>query len=268
MPNFKKLFNGTNDLYKSPYDGRDFHFSDLVPLGAAQVPDRYESRKTPFLYNQGRSSMCAACAYNTIRWLQENSGDNQSGIEEPFSPAFNYANRPDNENFEGMYMRTVCKRGRDGSIPYSTLPGFYNLNTAKSKVNKNKDMFFKMAKPFAISSFYQVGSRGEVKLAIYTLQGVLAGIMVTDEFYNPKNGYVTYNPNNPRNYGGHAIAIVGYKEENGKFWWRVQNSWGKEYGDHGRIWLSGDYPWIESPYAIVDEINEIKWKEYKEKHNL
>ena len=267
MPNFKKLYSDTNALYKSPYDGRDYHFNDLILAGSVKTPTNYESDKTPFIYNQGRSSMCASCSYNIIRYMQEVS-DSNSGIEEPFSTVFNYANRPETENFEGMYLRTVCKRGRDGSVPYSVLPGFFNLQTCKAKLKRDKDKLFSMAKPFAISSFYQVSSREQIKVAIYTLKGVIAGIYVTDEFYNPVNKeYVIYNPNNPRNYGGHAIAVVGYKEDkDGKFWWRVQNSWGKEYGNNGRIWLSGDYPFIESPYAIVDNIDELKWKEYKKKY--
>ena len=264
MPNFKKLFNGTNTLYKSPYDGRDYHFDDLIMAGSVKVPDSYETERTPFVYNQGRSSMCAACAYNTIRYLQEANLKSGAGVEEPFSPAFNYANRPDDENFEGMYMRTVCKRGRQGSVPYSVLPGFYNLATAKAKFKKDKDKLLEMAAPFAISSFYQVSSREQIKTAIYTLKGVIAGVYVTDEFYNPVDGYVYYNPNNPRNWGGHAIAVIGFKtNKNGEFWWRIQNSWGKEYGENGRIWLSGDYPFLESPYALVDGVDEMKWKEYK-----
>lgn len=264
MINFKKQFGGTNDLYKSPYDGRDYHFNDLILAGSVKVPDSYESETTPFIYNQGRSSMCAACAYNTIRFLQEKD---QSQLEEAFSPTFNYANRPDNENFEGMYLRTVCKKGREGSVPYSVLPGFYTLPVAKLKFNRDKDRLLSMAKPFAISSFYQASSREQIKTAIYTLKGVIAGIYVTDEFYNPKNGCVIYNPNNPKNYGGHAVSIVGFKtDKNGDFWWRLQNSWGKEYGENGRIWLSGNYPLIESPYVLVDSVDEIKWKEYKEKY--
>lgn len=264
MANFKKQFGGTNGLFKSPYDGRDFHFSDLIPVGSVKAPDNYETERTPFVYNQGQSSMCAACAYNTIRYLQEAS---QSGIDEPFSPTFNYANRPEFENFEGMYLRTVCKRGRDGSVPYSVLPGFYNLYTAKAKFKRNKEELMKIAKPFAISSFYQVSSREQIKVAIYTLKGVVAGIYVTDEFYNPVNGYINFNPNNPSTNFGHAIAIVGYKvDEKGNFWWRIQNSWGRFWSDQGRAWLDGRIPFIESPYAIVDGIDEIKWKEYKEKY--
>lgn len=261
MVNFKKQFGGTNELYKSPYDGRDYHFNELIMAGSVQVPDNYETERTPFVYNQGKSSMCAACAYNTIRFLQEKD---QSGIDEAFSPTFNYANRPDNENFEGMYLRTVCKKGREGSVPYSALPGFYNLATAKIKLKRNKDKLMDMAKPFGINSFYQCSSREQIKTAIYTLKGVVGGIYVTDEFYNPKNGYVVYNPDNPKNWGGHALAIVGYMtDKDGKFWWRVQNSWGRSWSDQGRAWLSGDYPFIESPYAIVDNIDKMKWDEYK-----
>lgn len=262
MIDFKKEFSN-NKLYKSPYDSRDYHFRDLILAGSIAVPENYETEKTPFIYNQGKSSMCAACAYNTLRYLQEKD---QSGITEPFAPAFNYANRPDNENFEGMYLRTVCKRGREGSIPWSEFPGFYSLANAKIKFKQNKDRYLEMAKPFRINSFYQCSSRQDIKTAIYTLKGVIAGIYVTNAFYNPVNGYVRYDPNDPENFGGHAILVVAWKtDENGEFWWGIQNSWGKEY-NNGRVWLSGDYPFIESPYAVVDNTNEIKWLEYKKKY--
>lgn len=41
--------------------------------------------------------------------------------------------------------------------------------------------------------------------------------------------------------GNHAMLIVGWKTVQGKTWWRVQNSWGRNWRDEGFVWLSDSY---------------------------
>lgn len=166
MGTFEEKYSQTNNLYKSPYDSRDYKFKDLVPLGAFEIPKKYETKRTPFIFDQGQSSMCCAASFTTIRYMQESDITiGGSGIDEPFSPAFTYANRIPSENFEGMYVRSCCSKGREGVLPYSVLPGFYSLSEAMNKLNANKDKFMEMAKPFAISSFYQCSSREQTQMA-------------------------------------------------------------------------------------------------------
>lgn len=268
----KRHFKG---IIQSPYDNRDYKYSDLVPCKSTrfkeQLPKQYESPMTPFVYDQGNSEECAACSYNLVRYMQEsNTNKGGSGIEEPFSPSFNYANRIPGEYFEGMYLRSVCKKGKDGSIPYSVFPGFYTFDQCREKFLKNQTKWLEMAKPFAINSYYQCTDRTSVKSAIIECGGVIGGVWVYDSFYKPDNeGIIHYDPKtDTENYGGHAIVICGYKEINGKLYWRIQNSWGLKWGQYGRAWIPEDYPWIESPWAVVDMNFETKWKEYKEKYNL
>lgn len=252
-------------LYQSPYDPRDYKLKDLLPLGAFQIPENFQTEDIPFIYDQGESSECAACAYNNIRFLQERE---QSGLTEKFSPSFNYGNRLDGETFEGMYLRSVCSKGREGSVLYKELPGFYTAKVAINKVKANKAELLKKAKPFAISSYYTCNSRKEVQTAIITCKGVMVGIPILNCLIKPKNGTVIYNPKKDvQSYGGHAVTITGWKtEQDGSFYWRLLNSWGDKWGDHGYVWLPESYPWIDKAYVIVDEIMEMQFNDYKKQY--
>lgn len=41
--------------------------------------------------------------------------------------------------------------------------------------------------------------------------------------------------------GGHAPLGVGYATINGKLYYRVRNSWGTSWGDHGYLWMPAEY---------------------------
>lgn len=272
MNKFEEMYKDNNTLLPSPYDGRDYHLDSLIPKGSMEIPDTYETECTPFIYDQGNSNECAACSYNTIRFLQEADIENGgSGIPDKFAPSFNYANRPVGEDFEGMYLRTVCSKGREGSIPWNVFPGFYNYAKCKMEFYNNKDKWLEMASDFAITSFYQCTHREQMQQAIMECKGIIAGIPVYDSLYKVgPDGVIHYDPStDTKNYGGHAITLVGWKiDEDGKMWWRMQNSWGEDWADHGRAWLPEAYPFIENPWAVVDYNISTKWDEYRAKYNL
>ena len=266
-PDFKELYKNHNKLYPSPFDKRDYKFNQLVPVGAITIPDNFESPTTPFVYSQGETNMCCSCSYNLIRFMQE---QDQSQIDDKFSVAFNYANRPAGEDFEGMYIRSCVSKGKEGSVPWDDFPGYYTYARCRKILNDKKSTLMKKAKPFAISSYYQCSNRESVQAAIISTKAVLGGIYVFNSFYHPdENNCIPYDPKTDlKNYGGHAIVICGWKtDSNGKLWWRVQNSWGEEYGDKGRVWVPESYPWLESPWAIVDEVFELSWEDYKKKYS-
>ena len=261
-----RLSKGTG-LFVSPYDKRDYKFSDLVPVEAVNIPSEYSTPNIPdFRYDQGSTSMCCSCAYNMIRFMQEQDKD-QSKIPVKFSVVFNYGNRIDGEEtMEGMYLRSCLKKGLEGSIPFEMLPGYFSTRKCVDLVNKNKDMYLELAHPFRINSYYQCTSRTQIQQAIIETKAVLAGIYVYDSFYKPdKDGNVNYSPfKNFKNHGGHAVVIFGWKTDSkGKLWWHVINSWGNEYGINGTCWVPENNPFVESPWAIVDDVTETKWNEYK-----
>lgn len=269
MIDFKERYSGTNRALADPYDHRDWKFSSSVfAASPAGIPDSYQTKDAPFTYNQGNTMMCAACAYSFIRYLQERE-EGQSGLSEALSPAFTYCNRPDEEAMEGMYLKSPLRNGKNGSILLKEFSDFGKLSELKPKFDENKDKWMKMAKPFAINSYYECNSRKEIQQAIMNTGAVLIGVQVYNCFYKPdKEGRVLYDPNKDYDSdGGHALAVYGWKtDKDGKLWWLVKNSWGEEYGVNGSCWLPEEYPWMQSAYAAVDNTMIMKFSQYLERY--
>lgn len=88
---------------------------------------------------------------------------------------------------------------------------------------------------------------------------VMVGMIIDDAFYKLK-GSAVYDANGGQSYGGHAMTIVGYddnkKSKSGKKGaFKLQNSWGTNWGDKGYGWVS--YSILakvgQETYAIIDE---------------
>lgn len=254
-------------LLKSPYDKRDYKLKQFFPLGVIKIPNHYESPEISFIYNQGNSSECCACAYSSLRYMQEKE---QSGLTEAFSPTYTYGSREPVEVYEGMYIRNCLKKARSvGSILYKELPGFYDVTKAMALVNAKKAEYLEKGNPFRITGFYVCRSRAEMQTGIMTCKAVMTGIPVFDRMYDVKSdGVVPYDPNVDINSnGGHCILLTGWKIVDGKLYWRCLNSWGDDYGDHGYFWLPEEYPFMEDGYTITDDIIEETFKEYRKKYN-
>lgn len=251
---------------KSPYDRRDWNFKEYVPLEAVDIPANYESEQVNYIFDQGDSNQCCACAFSSLRYLQESK---QSGLTKPFSPTYTYGTRDPIETYEGMYLRNCLKKARTaGSILYSDLPGFCSTREAMNKVKQKQAEYLAKGNPYRISGFYVCRSREAMQTAIITCMGFMTGIPIYESTYNIKSdGVVNYNPDKDVvNFGGHCILVTGWKTDtNGKLWWRCLNSWGRSYGDGGYFWLPEEYPLVEECFTVTDSIMEITFAEYRKK---
>lgn len=90
-----------------------------------------------------------------------------------------------------MFLRSCCKKGREGSILLRDLDEFCSTQRAISLVEQNKEDYLKKAEPFKIDSFYTCGSRIEVQQAIIATKAVIIGIPLYNCIFNiPKSGVV------------------------------------------------------------------------------
>jgi hypothetical protein len=226
------------------------------------IPENYQSQDAPFTYDQGESSMCCACAYSFVRYLQESE---QSGLTDRFAPAYIYANRDADEMYEGMDIRSCMKHGQaSGDVLWEELPYFGTLGDMIAKYNEKKDLLVPKAEPFIPSSYYCCFSRVEVQAAIMSTKAVIIGVPIYNNFYQTKDGMIDY-VKGMEFEGGHAIALYGWKMINGKFYWLMKNSWSDTWGNNGSAYLSGDYPWLANAWAVIDKRSEMTYKEYRQK---
>ncbi len=75
-----------------------------------------------------------------------------------------------------------------------------------------------------------------VKKVLAQQKPVVIGMNVLRNFYNLKDA-IYWHPElgNTASAGGHALVVVGYDDRKGAF--RLMNSWGKNWGDNGFIWV-------------------------------
>lgn len=182
-------------------------------LGAVVLPDNF-SLATPILDQNdgsGRNDCTAFMACEIRRAMKQKAYDTDSqwNLELAFG-----GNKPAPEGFP---LETPFAVGiKSGFVPV----GQYEPTDKAS------------------AYFYVHGSDvfEGIRTAIYQNQcPVGAGILWYNEYTNALGGVLT-NGNSPL--GGHAIAIVGWKQINGQPYLIVQNSWGTHSGDNGFYYLS------------------------------
>ena len=207
MIDYKDKYKDTLKLLQSPYDERNYKFGKLLPMNAFRIPDTYITDTSDFAYNQEYSSMCCASALCYIRNLQEKE---QSMVNIPFCPSFIYANRYEDELFEGMYLLSACKKAREGFVLYDEMVYPTTFNNARKEFLTRKDELLELAYPWRIGSFYTCHNRKEIQVAIMQTKAVLIGVPVFESFYNPdKNGIIKFVKGQTSD-GGHAVCLKGW----------------------------------------------------------
>lgn len=96
-----------------------------------------------------------------------------------------------------------------------------------------------LAKQSRILAYQRVRSFMECKAALASGHPVSSAFDMTDQWFSANNGIIEMPSSNATIAGSHAVMILGYDDNAGRF--TFQNSWGAEWGDQGLGYLPYDF---------------------------
>lgn len=222
--------------------------SDQTLISHRGLPGSVDlSAKFPPVGNQGQQGSCVAWAttYN-IKSYQEQAERNW-GFDSPvaggqgarvFSPAWTYNQingGRDNGSVLNDALNLIVTRG---AAPWKVMPYTdSNYTTQPSAAARTEAARFRGRSYRAIRGTDVDALKAELAAG----NPIAFGIPVDDAFYQLKSQ--VYDRRGGQNYGGHAMAVVGYDDSKrspaghtGAF--KIINSWGSGWGDRGYGWIS------------------------------
>jgi C1A family cysteine protease len=217
---------------KDPEDSRDLLWRSVVAPQSVSVPTKFRLSALGKVLNQGQHPFCVAYSSASLKMHQEFKEHKKYYT---FDPDWLYAECKKLDgipNQDGTFLRVALQVIQDRGY------------LAKAERYKLKD-----ATGFKIEKYVRVTSKQQIKEAIYHIGPVVFGITVDEGIYAPVKGVVPEPADSV--IGGHAMIITGYDDNKkclgstGAF--LIKNSWGKEYGSRGYIWL---------PYSHFDHYSD------------
>lgn len=237
----------------SPKDVRD-HL--LKSTSVSELPPEFEL-KLVRVKDQGNVCSCVA---HVLSEVVEYYNSVQLNDTEQMSTGFLYGNREGMSTGAGMNTRSALKNLRKyGDCKKNNFRENIEVPEAIDLYNKRKDNLAERAYLFRISSYAKVNDIETAK------KSLVAGnpVVMAMTWYNDMkvvDDVLTSEFEKVDNAGGHCLLIYGYDERG----WKVQNSWGKQWGNKGTciIPYSTD---IREMWVITDNI--IDGTEVEEKFN-
>jgi len=206
-------------------------------------------RHCPPIYNQGLLNSCSAHALGAALWFE--------GLKRDLKPAlrpsrlFLYYNERSIERDPRCNV-PVCLR--DG---HKALKRFGVCKESQWRYVIGKFSIRPPEKCFQAAAAVQLTEYARVKRDLQHLKACLAsgcpftmGMSVYESFESSRvkrTGIVPMPKPDERLLGGHAVLVVGYREDNQSF--IVRNSWGAKWGRGGYCFMPYDYLMSRKHYA-------------------
>lgn len=257
IDDLKKLTGGCILREEHPLDYKYKIITSLNNNDKNEFPTNFRLW-TSGIKNQQTKNTCVAHALATLKETQEYYDTND---KKTFSTSWIYGNRTSEQyQGEGMYIEEALNNLKKyGAVHESELPDNVDYDDSVNLIKDRKIELLKKAESHKINNYAITSSSYDIKSALYNDKSpVVIGIVVYESFYNINNTGIAPVPNvrKEKEYGGHAVVIIGWTVIDKKEYWVVQNSWGENWGDNGifYIGINDDFP-IYEQWCSVDCIN-------------
>lgn len=233
----------------SNFDIRDYKAQ--VKTSKNSFPVRYE---LPVLRIKSQGSV-GSCGAHVLSSIVEFFNYTQHNMKVEMSVGYIYGNRKKSTHKKsGMILREALATLKEyGDVVNSEFPYNVEMPEAGKKFEAKFDELFESGYPFRISAYYRVKTIPEMKAALRLKYPIAIGIKWYGDMV-VKDGVLTTNYKDYK--GGHCLLLYGWNEKG----WKVQNSWGKDWGDKGTCIIPYDMK-IHEAWAVVDNIKgDIKLK--------
>lgn len=223
--------------YKAVYTAKTMDFPDSFELEMVRIK------------NQGFVGSCVAHSLSSII---EYYNYKQNGDPTEMSIGYIYGNRTTSDYKDaGMVMRDALEAVRlYGDVYKESFSVFDNVETPEAiwLFERNKGRLYEEGYRHRISQYCRVNTVGAIKASLmagnpvliamewFTDMEVVDGVLTTS--------YIGYD-------GGHCMFIYGWDERG----WKVQNSWGEDWGTNGTMIVPYNIPIVEC-WTLTDDIIE------------
>lgn len=226
-------------------DQRDIRFEPLKTFGVGPIPKRIDLREQcPEVYDQGQLGSCTANALGAAFDFDRHKQGKDFMMP---SRLFIYWNERDLEGTvesdAGAHIRDGVKVLRKLGTPAEKM---WPYDIARFTEKPTEECYIEAEKN-QVLTYQRISRAGQDRT--YDMRACLAwgypfvaGVSVYESFESDdsyKTGVIPMPAPEERLLGGHAILIVGFDEAKQQFIGR--NSWGKDWGDDGYLYLPYDY---------------------------
>lgn len=231
---------------KSPKDVRDYRA--VCAVNSSSFPTEFEL-EMPEVKNQGSVGSCVAHSLATVvEYFSRHQGDDDRAM----STGYIYGNRLNSmHSGVGMVVRdAIAETCVYGTVPNEMFPHNVEVPLAIQVFQNKAVELYPHSYPNRLTSYYRLYTDAEIKASLMQNGPVVfamewfSDIVVEDGIMKTKQ---------VKSGAYHCMVIYGWNASG----WKIQNSWGIEFGDNGRAILPYDIPHSET-WGVVDTYSEAK----------